>query len=377
MSNMSDSVNPFTVERHPLSAALDSLEPDESHALEQSVRVHGVVGRIIIGYVTGSPEHSGKVVDGWQTLCAWKDACSHDDHFGERHPIDKQVDHLWFASEQEMSGFVSSMQLARRNYDVGKRAFLIIRHFQNRDSRVPSLKTLMDFCSGSGTLIKEVKRVVLADPAIGDAFLRGELGLHDAAAVARLPAGERQEAVAGGVEGIKDKLREVRERKESKTPSSSSKLQGFATSARSVQAPRAPEPRPAPEPERATPMVSEPESSPATFARVADGDPDAALRAWWPGKTREERAKRLRGLEDIAETGFDAASPADRRAFALNRSNEIAATKRDATVKANGAPAFDKNEMWRNAEQLQRTMSRNPQVNALCEAFKQSLVYMP
>jgi hypothetical protein len=96
-----------------VSAAFEALDADEFYALEQSVRLHGVVGcRVIVGYVTGSPEHSGKVVDGWHTLCAWKECCRHDDHFAQRHPI--ATERMWFPTEQALCEFALSLQLGRR-----------------------------------------------------------------------------------------------------------------------------------------------------------------------------------------------------------------------------------------------------------------------
>jgi hypothetical protein len=137
MANELEDVNTFTLDRHPISAALDSLDRDESQALYQSVRQHGVVGRVIVGHVTGSPDHGGTVIDGWHTLCAWKEACRHQDHFAQRYPIAPHVERMWFASEQEMREFGLSMQLGRRNLDEGKCALLVIRSLKHDGHSVP------------------------------------------------------------------------------------------------------------------------------------------------------------------------------------------------------------------------------------------------
>jgi hypothetical protein len=137
-------VKPHLLERHPISAAFDSLDPDESHALYDNVRERGVVGRIIIGHVHDGPEHSGRVIDGWNVLCAWKDACRHDDRYHLKHPIEPHIEDLWFGSVEEMEDFALAMQLGRRNQDQTKRALLVVRQLSKSgraDSAPPIEKT--------------------------------------------------------------------------------------------------------------------------------------------------------------------------------------------------------------------------------------------
>jgi hypothetical protein len=156
-----------------------------------------------------------------------------------------------------------------------------------------------------------VKRIARADPEIGDAFLAGDVGLHEADAVARLPAGEQRETVAGGADGIKEKAAEVRDRREAASERE-----------RREAAWRRERVRPIPSP---PPIAPRPEALPDSSVSDAIADAEAALAAMLPSERavyfRRHLAESLKAaspeqLAELLPDAWEAATPEQRESVA-------------------------------------------------------------
>jgi hypothetical protein len=209
------------------------------------------------------------------------------------------------------------------------------------------LKNIMNFFRPGSRLIKMVERIARGEPEIGDAYLAGEIGLREAEAAASLPAGEQREAVEGGIDGIKDKALEVRDRR-----GSAGGLDRASSLSRREAEWRRERERPLPEP----PPIG-PRRAALTDDEAAQLEDLQALFARAPAVVQEAHARL------IFEVTKKAASP--------EQLEELAAQYPPEPAAYDGMAA---SQMLKLGDALKRAMPHNGMVLELCQMVESSVV---
>lgn len=178
------------MEQHDLSRAFPSMSAEELAALEADIQANGLIEPVMV--------YEGKILDGWHRYMA----CQRTGVKLLTQPY----------SGKDPVGFVKSRNWHRRHLTASQKAAAEVAmhdwHERGRNSAPGAdLKTAEQMAKDAGVSTRTIEQAKAAhDAGLGKAVTDGKVSVKKAAAVAKLPAPQREQAVKAIERGEKPAL---------------------------------------------------------------------------------------------------------------------------------------------------------------------------